>query len=390
MTSNGQDHPRPPSLGAEVQLRVPISSPDITTAEVEAVCAVLQTPRLSLGPKLVEFETRLAALIGTRHAVGVSSGTAGLHLSVMALGIGAGDRVITTPFSFIASANAILFERAEPVFVDIDPRTLNIDPERVANAARRGAKAVLAVDVFGLPADWDALRDIAARFDLRTIEDSCEALGATYQGRPAGTMADVGVFGFYPNKQITTGEGGMIVTHDDRIARLCRALRNQGRLEDVGWLQHELLGYNYRLDELSCALGIVQLSRLAEMQAKREQVAHWYNERLADLEACTLLPGIPGSQRSWFVYVILLRLPRDREVRDRVIQQMRARGVECANYFAPIHLQSYYARRFGFRRGDLPITEDVADRSLALPMFSGMTEDQVDHVVRSLRDVLVS
>lgn len=368
--------------------RIPLAAPNITDRELEAVAEVLRSGTLSLGPKLAEFEERFAGYIGTRHAIGVSSGTAGLHLCVIALGIGAGDRVMTTPFSFIASTNAVVYEQAIPVFVDIDPLTLNLDPARVEEAARKGAKAILAVDIFGLPAEWDGLREIARRFDLSVIEDSCEALGATYKGRAAGSLGQVGVFGFYPNKQVTTGEGGMIVTDDDRIARVCRALRNQGRWEQAGWVEHELLGFNYRLDELSCALGIVQLERLGETQAQRERVARWYHERLRDLEAVELLPTVPGLTRSWFVYVIRLRPPLGQEARDRTMAALREQGVECADYFAPIHLQPVYQRRFGYRRGDFPVTEDIAGRSLALPFFAHMSESQVDEVVRTLKSVL--
>lgn len=370
------------------RMRVPISAPDIGRADLEAVSRVLTTTRLSIGPRLEQFEQRMAALVGTRHGVGVSSGTAALHLGVIALGIGEGDRVITTPFSFIASANVVLYERATPVFVDIDPTTLNVDSAQVEREARRGAKAVLAVDVFGLPAEWDALAEIARRFDLRLIEDSCEALGARYHGRPAGSLGEIGVFGFYPNKQITTGEGGMIVTDDDGLAQTCRALRNQGRADQAGWLEHELLGYNYRLDELSCALGISQLDRLAEMQAARSRVVSWYAKRLTRLDAVELLPDAQGMERSWFVYVVRLRPPLGQEARGRVMEGLRERGVECTNYFAPIHLQPLYVRRFGYRRGDFPITEEIADRCIALPFFATMTEPQVDYVCEQLAAVL--
>lgn len=362
---------------------VPLSSPDLGPREVEAVCEVLATNRLSLGPKLQAFEDLFAQTVGTRHAVGVSSGTTGLHLCVIALGIGEGQRVITTPFSFVASANVLLYERAVPVFVDIDPVTLNLDPSHVEDAAL-GARAILAVDVFGLPAQWEALREIARRHGLRLIEDSCEALGATYGGRRAGSLGEVGVFGFYPNKQITTGEGGMIVTDDGDVADVCRALRNQGRRVGAGWLEHALLGFNYRLDEMSCALGLAQLRRLPEMQAARARVATWYRQRLESLEAVELLPEVPGRTRSWFVYVIRLRPPHGRQDRDRAIAGLRTRGVECTNYFAPIHLQPLYAERFGYRPGDFPITEDVADRTIALPFFSTMSEAQVDFVVDAL------
>ncbi len=386
-----------------------MSSPDLTDAERQAVLSVLNTPHLSMGGQIEAFEQSFRNFTGWRHAIGVNSGTAGLHLCVRAAGIQAGDWVITTPFSFVASANALLFENAVPVFVDVDQRSGNIHPALVAEAAgdlmqggraaqrwlpRQGSsahpngrlKAILAVDVFGQPADYDHLRATADQYGLRLIEDSCEALGAEYKGRKAGTLGDYGVFAFYPNKQITTGEGGMIVTDDEAAGQLMRALRNQGRAPGDTWLQHTFLGYNYRLDEMSAALGTAQMSRLEELLRKREQVAAWYRQRLETI------PGIEPpclephtSRASWFVYVIRLARGIDRA---GVAQRLAERGIPVRPYFLPIHLQPYMVERFGYRPGDFPVTEDLGERGLALPFSGVMDEAQVELVCNTLRQVL--
>jgi dTDP-4-amino-4,6-dideoxygalactose transaminase len=388
-------------------MKVPMSSPDLGDSEREAVLAVLRTPRLSMGPALEAFERALAAAAGTRFAVGVSSGTTGLHLAVRAAGIQDGDWVITTPFSFVASANAILYERALPVFVDVDPVTGNLDPSRAAEAAsdlvqkgsaaqrwlpRRGAaergslRALLAVDVFGQPADYDRLRRVTDDRALVLIEDACEALGASYHGRPAGRLGDIGVFGFYPNKQITTGEGGALVTDHAEWAELVRAMTNQGRAAGDTWLEHSHLGFNYRLDEMSAALGRVQLGRLDELMAKRERVAGWYAERLAGVAGVETPHTVPSTtRRSWFVYVIRLDAARDRR---EVADQLEGLGIPTRPYFSPIHLQKYMREGFGYREGDFPVAEDLGRRSLALPFSSVMTEDQVDIVCEGLHKVL--
>lgn len=383
----------------------PMSSPDLTDAERQAVLAVLNTPSLSMGPQIEAFEAAFRAFTGCLHAIGVSSGTAGLHLCVRAAGIGPGDVVITTPFSFVASTNVLLYEQAVPVFVDVDPLTGNINPQLVRQAAedltkggtaarhwlpRRGVgrktalrlKAILPVDVFGQPADMDALTETGRSFGLRVIEDACEALGAEYKGRKAGSMGDYGVFAFYPNKQITTGEGGMIVTQDDQAADMMRALRNQGRAPGDTWLQHTYLGYNYRMDEMSAALGAVQMGRLEELLGKRERMASWYAERLAEIPAIEP-PGLAAttSRVSWFVYVV--RLPRGTE-RAKVAGRLAEKGVPVRPYFLPIHLQPYLVERFGYRPGDFPVTEDLGERGLALPFSGQMSENQVDAVCRAL------
>jgi perosamine synthetase len=386
---------------------IPMSSPDLTDAERQAVMGVLQTPHLSMGKQIEAFEAAMADYSGARHAIAVSSGTAGLHLCVHAAGIGPGDLVITSPFSFVASTNVLLFEQAIPVFVDVDPLTGNINPELAAQAARdlaqggvvarhwlprRGAdhpgalKALLPVDVFGQPADMDALQEIAGQFRLRIIEDSCEALGAEYKGRKAGMLGDYGVFAFYPNKQITTGEGGLVVTNDDQAAQMMRALRNQGRAPGDTWLQHTFLGYNYRMDELSAALGVVQMGRIEELLAKRERVASWYAERLAEIpqvEAPHLAEHT--SRVSWFVYVIRLVRGTDR---GAVANRLANLGIPVRPYFLPIHLQPYMVERFGYHPGEFPVTEDLGERGLALPFSGMMSEAQVETVCRALYTAL--
>jgi perosamine synthetase len=389
------------------KMQIPMSSPDITNAEREAVAEVLQTPNLSMGSQIQKFEAAFQDYVGVKHAIGVSSGTAGLHLCVRAAGIDQGDLVITTPFSFVASSNVILFERAIPIFVDIDPISGNIDPQLLAKAVkdlseggtaqdrwfpRSGAenanqlKAILPVDVFGQPADMDPICRIAEEYGLKVIEDSCEALGAEYKERKAGTLGDFGVFAFYPNKQMTTGEGAVIITEDDQAADMMRALRNQGRSPGDTWLQHTYLGYNYRLDEMSAALGAVQASRLDSMIDNRARVASWYSERLARIPRIEV-PSIATytTRMSWFVYVI--RFSKELN-RDDIAQKLGERGVPARPYFVPIHQQPYMVTRFGYQDGDFPITEDLGQRSLAIPFSSVMTEEQVDYVCQSIGDVI--
>jgi len=391
----------------ESQDSVPMSSPDLTDAERRAVAAVLETPRLSMGPQQQAFERAIRQAVGAEHAIAVSSGTAGLHLCVRAGGISDGDLVLTTPYSFVASANVLLYERAVPVFVDVDPLTGNIDPEAAAQAAadlqagggaaerwlpRRGAgtqgmlKGLLPVDVFGQPADYEKLQAVADQHELVIIEDSCEALGARYRGRPAGTLGNAGVFAFYPNKQITTGEGGVVVTDDPAWADMIRALRNQGRAPGDTWLDHTYLGYNYRLNELNAALGVVQMQRLDRLLADRARVADWYDERLADLDGVERPQLAATTDRvSWFVYVVRLAQSIDR---GGLAAELQAAGVPSRPYFRPIHLQPYFVERFGYQAGDYPVAEDLGHRSLALPFSGVMTEGQVDRVVEALRVAL--
>jgi len=387
------------------KMQIPMSSPDLTELERQAVLDVLNTPILSMGSQIRKFEQTFIDLTGAEYSIAVNSGTAGLHLCVRAAGIGPGDLIITTPFSFVASSNALLFENAVPVFVDVDPRTGNIDPVLVAQATkdiidggkqaekwlpRKGAfadsplKALLPVDVFGQPADMDRINATAREYHLQVIEDSCEALGATYKGKPAGTPGDYGIFAFYPNKQITTGEGGVIITSNGKAADFMRALRNQGRAPGDTWLSHTHLGYNYRLDEMSAALGVVQMSRLDELLTKREQVAEWYGDRLSETPGVEV-PLVESSttRMSWFVYVIRLDKKIDR---DNLAKRLESRGVPVRPYFLPIHLQPYMVERFGWREGDFPVTEDLGRRGLAVPFSGVMTEEQVDYVSRIIRE----
>ncbi len=400
-------------------MKIPMSSPDLTDAERQAVIDVINTPILSMGQNIPRFEQAFCDLTGAKHALAVNSGTAGLHLCIRAAGIGPGDLVITTPFSFVASSNALLFENAIPIFVDVDPQTGNIDPDLVEDAAQNiekylprkfqprtsiidnrnsntesrisniesRLKAILPVDVFGQPAEMDSINAVARQHGLAVIEDSCEALGATYKGRQAGTLGDYGIFAFYPNKQITTGEGGVIVTSDDKAADFMRALRNQGRAPGDTWLSHTYLGYNYRLDEMSAAMGAVQMTRLDEILLKREQVAAWYAERLSEIPGLELPYIAPATTRmSWFVYVIRLDAKIDRA---DFAKRLEARGVPVRPYFVPIHTQPYMVERFGWREGDFPITEDLGKRGLAVPFSGVMTEEQVEYVCQSIRAELM-
>lgn len=369
-------------------MEIPLARPDITEHEIQAVVNVLRTPYLSLGPKLREFEQKIAAYAGVRYAVAVNSGTSALHVIVRALGLKEGDEVITTPFSFVASSNCLLFERVTPVFVDIDPKTLNIDVSKIEERITPRTKAILAVDVFGHPADWDELERIARQYNLKLIEDSAEAIGAEYKGRKAGSLGDAAVFAFYPNKQITTGEGGVILTNNDEIAKLCRSLRNQGRGEGDEWLQHERLGYNYRLSDINCALGIAQLERLEEILKKRERVAQMYNERLKSVKGVRIPYVASHVKISWFVYVVRLREEYTQADRDRILKELRAHGIGCSNYFSPIHLQPFYRELFGYKPGDFPVTESVAARTIALPFYNDLTEDHVNYVVTTLKALL--
>ncbi len=372
-------------------MKIRLSSPDISDLEIRYVNEVLRTRDLSLGPELGRFEKAFAETVGSRYAVAVNSGTSGLHLVVRALGIGEGDVVITTPFSFISSANCMLFERARPHFVDIDRETMNIDPEKILEAVEEldtPPKAVLPVHVFGYPCDMGAIMDIAESRGMAVIEDSCEALGTRYEGRMAGTFGNAGVYAFYPNKQITTGEGGMIVTDDAEIAALSRSMRNQGRAETGGWFAHERLGFNYRISDVSCAIGIAQLERLGEIIGKRRRVADMYREALSGTDGMVLPPGHDIEGMSWFVYVVRLADEYEREDRERILEGLRAEGIGCSNYFSPIHLQPFYRETFGFREGDFPVTEAVADRTIALPFYNDLREEEVEFVAKTLKGLL--
>jgi perosamine synthetase len=362
---------------------IPLARPVIGRREEERVLEVLRSGRLSLGPRLAEFERAFAAQVGAPHASAVSSGTAALHLGVRAVGVSDGDEVITSPFSFVASANVAVYERATPVFADIDPVTLNLDPDAAAAAVTDRTAAILPVHVFGYPADMPAIE----RLGLPIVEDACEAVGAVYgDGVPVGGRGHPAVFGFYPNKQLTTGEGGIVCVGDEGVKERIDSERNQGRAPDMGWLDHDRLGFNYRLSDVACALGLAQLERLEEMLAARARVAGWYREALGGIDGLQLpCADLGGNRRGWFVYVV--QLPRQVE-RDAVVRALGERGVPSKPYFPAVHLMSFYRARFGHREGEFPVCEDVAARSIALPFFPAMSEGQVEMVAEMLRAVL--
>ncbi len=363
---------------------IPLAQPVVGAREEELVLEVLRSGRLSLGPMLARFERMFAERLGVPQASAVSSGTAGLHLAVRAAGIEPGQEVVTSPFSFVASANCVVYEGARPVFCDIDRRTLNIDPDAAAAAVGENAAGLLPVHIFGYPADLPALERIAQQRGLWIVEDACEALGARHgDGRPVGARGHQAVFAFYANKQITTGEGGMVVSeHKERID----SERNQGRAPDMGWLDHDRLGFNYRLSDVACALGVAQLERLDDLLAARSRVAARYSEALAGIEGLELpCPDEGGDVRGWFVYVVQLPQGADR---DTAIKALRERGVDSKPYLPAIHLMSFYRERFGHREGEFPVAEDVARRSIALPFFPQMTESQVAEVAEALEQVV--
>jgi len=375
-------------------MKVPLSSPDIVEKDIEAVVGGMKTRFLSIGPKVVEFEKKMSEYAGVKFAVAVNSGTSALHLIIRGMDIKEGDKVLTTPFSFISSSNCILFEKAEPLFVDIDDKTLNMDVEKTREKLKnlsseelKKIKAMLVVDSFGQPADWDGFSELGEQYNLRLIEDSAESLGAEYKGKKAGSLGEAGVFAFYPNKQITTGEGGILVTGNEELAGLARSMRNQGRGESGEWLDHERLGYNFRMDELSAALGCAQMERIEEILDKRERVAKMYYEKLEDVDEIQV-PYIASyiNKMSWFVYVIRLQRGINR---NKVIRFLRDNGVECKPYFTPIHLQPFYKKMFGFKVGDFPITEDVSGRTIALPFFNNLQEEEIEYVVEKLKKSIV-
>jgi perosamine synthetase len=369
---------------------IPLSQPLIGEREEQLVLDTLRSGRLSLGPMLARFERDFAERLGTSHAASaVSSGTAGLHLALRAAGVAAGDEVITSPFSFVASANSILYEGARPVFCDIDEHTLNLDPEAAAAAVTERTTGLMPVHIFGYPADLPAFEQLAARESLFIVEDACEALGAVHaDGTPVGARGHLATFAFYPNKQMTTGEGGMVICPTPELKQRIDSERNQGRAPDMSWLDHDRLGFNYRLSDLACALGIAQLERLDELLAGRQRAASLYAEALADVEGIELpYPDTGGDRRSWFVYVV--KLPRDVD-RDGAIEALRERGIDAKPYLPAIHLMSFYRERFGHREGEFPVCEDVARRSLALPFFPQIAEGQVARVAEALPEVMAT
>ncbi len=365
--------------------RIPLSSPWIDERDEELVLEVLRSGWLSLGPTGPRFEQLLAGAIGAPYCAAVSSGTAGLHLCMRLAGVGPGDEVITSPYSFVASANCALYEGATPVFADIDPHTFNLDPAAVEAAITARTKAIVAVDIFGYPCELDELRAICERHGLALVEDACEALGARYKGELLGSHGHPAVWAFYPNKQITTGEGGAVTTGSEREHELLLSLRNQGRLETSSWLQHGRFGFNYRLDDLSAALGIGQLEKLDRILEARGAVAARYGELLADVDVELPLADDDDHVRSWFVYVVKLPSGSDR---DGVLARLAAAGVAGAPYLPSIHLQPYMRERFGFGEGMFPVSEDCSARTMAIPFHARLPLEDQERVVEALRAAL--
>jgi len=379
-------------------MKVPLAQHELRDEDKRAAMEVLDSGFLTRGPKGRALETKIAEYTGTKYAIGTSSGTTALHLALIALGIGEGDLVITTPLSFIASSNSILFQRAKPVFVDVESHTFQIDPALVEKKVvellnqKKPVKAILAVDLFGYVADWPALRKIADTYHLKLIEDSCEALGAsmTLDGRTkmAGSFGDVGVFGFFPNKQIAAGEGGVVVTDNEEVDHLVRTLKNHGADPKNTWDQYEMLGYNYHLTEMSAALTLSQLNRIEDIVQQREVISEKYKALLSGVSGIVLPPDCPNMRVSRFVYVIQLAGDTKKADRDNLMQYMMDRGITTRNYFPSIHLSPFYVKEFGFKEGDFPVSETFSDRSLALPFFHAMTDDEMHYVVKHLVDGL--
>lgn len=364
-----------------------MAHPHIGKKEEKYVLEVLRSGTLSIGPKIEAFEKKFAKFVGAKYACAVSSGTAGLHLALIAVGIKKGDEVITSPFSFIASANVILYVGAKPVFVDVDQRTGNIDPKKVEKAVTKKTKAILPVHIFGQPAEMGAIMKIAKKHKLMVIEDACESLGAKHKGKMAGTFGQSGVFAFYANKQMTTGEGGMIVTNDRAVDELCRSLRNQGRTPDMQWLDHKYLGFNYRMDEMSAALGLAQIEKIDFLIKKRQEIARWYGKELKRIRSLVEIPRTaPGATHTWFVYVVQIK--NSRTNRDTVIQELAKRGVSSKPYLPSIHLFSFYKDRFGYDAGDFPIAESISASVLALPFYIGLTRQDIKNIVEILGTTL--
>lgn len=383
---------------------VPLARPDITEKEIDAVVEVMKSGILSIGKKIERFEGLMAEYAGLKYGVAVNSGTSALHLIVRAMGIGKGDFVITSPFTFVSSANVAMYENALPVFADIDERTYNITPETLKEALERYQKnglktekldfpsfkpsTFMAIDIFGHPLEWEGILEVAEEFKIKIIEDSCEALGSEYKNRRTGSFGTAGTFAFYPNKQITTGEGGVIVTDDEKIASLAKSMRNQGRGEAGTWLEHVRLGYNYRMDELSAAVGVEQMLRLDEILGSRDLAAKRYSElfkKIPEIE----VPHVEDyvTAMGWFVYVI--KLPENSN-RSKVMAFLMERGVQSREYFKPLHVQPYYMEKMGYKKGMFPVTEKVADRTLAIPFFNRITAEQQEYVVDTIKEALAS
>lgn len=359
---------------------------DIDETDVQAVVEVVRSKRLALGSKNLEFEKMICEKFGVKHAITVNSGTSALHLIIKALGIGPGDEVLVPSYTFVASVNAILFEGATPVFVDIDPETYNFCVKDAEKKITKKTKAMMVVDVFGHPVDWNSLNALAEKYNLKIVDDSCEAIGAKYNGKWVGNFGDAASFAFYPNKQMTTGEGGMIVTNSDDIAELCRAYRNQGRGAMSAWLEHEYLGFNYRMDEMSAALGCTQLAKLDKILQDREDVANKYLRELASYPQIKTQVVRDNVKMSWFVFVVTLAADTDR---DQVMKEMESRGIPTRAYFSPVHLQKYFKKLLP-KSLELPVTMRVSTQTMALPFHGMMTEEEVQFVVKNLVESIAS
>ena len=370
----------------KTETRVPLSRPYIDERDEELVVDVLRSGRLSLGPTIERFEELFAEQVGAPYAAAVSSGTGGLHMLCHIAGVQEDDEVITSPVSFVATANCFIFEGGRPVFADVDPDTLNLDPAAVEAAITQRTKGIVVVDMFGYPCELDELREIAERHGLWMIDDSCEALGAEYKGAPIGSHGISGTFGFYPNKQITTGEGGMVTTHSEDEWELLKSLRNQGRSYDSRWFHHVRLGFNYRITDLQAALGIGQLEKLDRLLAMRSDAAARYGELLAGVEGVEVpLADDAAHRRSWFVYVVKLAQGIDR---DAVLERLAAQGIEAGLYVPAVHLQPYMRERYGFAEGTCPVAEDACSRTLALPFFPQLEREDQERVAAALRDAI--
>jgi perosamine synthetase len=364
---------------------ITLAKPYITEDEIELVTEVLRSGILSLGPKLKEFENKFAQEIGTKFAIGVNSGTSGLHLCIRALGIKEGDEVITTPFSFVASSNCILYEKAKPVFVDVEEDTFNINPELIEAAITPRTKAILVAHIFGQSCNMNRIMDIARKYNLKVIEDACESINATHFGKKVGTFGDVAVFAFYPNKQMTTGEGGMIITDNEQIYNYCKSAANQGRSNDMQWLTHDKLGYNYRIDELSAAVGLAQLSKIDFLLTRRQSLARKYIDKLIGVERIILPTIREGNTSTWFVFPIRV----NHNIRDKLIQKLNENGIQSKAYFYPcIHLQPFYRKEFGYIDNSFPVAEKLSKETVILPFHISLTDMQVELVTNTVKKCL--
>lgn len=364
-------------------MKIQIAKPYIDKDDIEGVVEVLKSGWLSLGPKLKKFEDNFAKYVGTKYACAVSSGTAALHLGVRALDLNPGDEVITSPFSFVASSNCLIYEGVKPVFVDIEESTFNIDPSKIERAITNKTKAILPVHIFGQSADMEPIMKIAKKYNLKILEDACESLGSIYKDKMTGTMGDIGTYAFYPNKQMTTGEGGMIVTNSKKLYELCASMRNQGRSRGDEWLVHERLGYNYRMDEMSASLGITQLNKINWMIEEKRKIASWYNRALSSIKGVEIPPIGPNRTHSYFVYVI-----RVKNKRDYLMKSLGKIGIQTKPYLSVIHLQPFMRKMFRFRKGNFPIAEKVAEETLALPIYIGLTIKDIEYISDKIKEIL--